>query len=86
MAYLKPHQTLAINRGEALKILSVKIIPPESLKIKLKEFIESQYLQSGIKYKERYEIFQAAFNEAFTKKCNLIQDYYIVYLFIFFKF
>ncbi|EFA10546.1 Transcription elongation factor SPT6-like Protein [Tribolium castaneum] len=31
LKYIKPHQVLAINRGENLKILSVKVVLPDSL-------------------------------------------------------
>lgn len=51
--FVKPHQVLAINRGESLKLLSVKIIVPDSLKFSLKKFIESQYMTKGIRYKVR---------------------------------
>lgn len=70
ITYIKPHQILAINRGENLKILSVKIIVPDSLKFALKSFIQSQYMNNGIQYKERYDMFQSAFEEAFNKKCK----------------
>lgn len=52
--YVKPHQILAINRGENLKLLTVKVIVPDSLKFALKKFIESQYMNQGIHYKVLY--------------------------------
>lgn len=35
--YVKPHQVLALNRGESLKILSLKVAIPERLKHELKD-------------------------------------------------
>lgn len=64
--YIKPHQVLAINRGENLKILSVKVVVPESFFNEfckncfkkwsksdqniLKRAIEDSYSRLGIKF------------------------------------
>lgn len=68
IAYLKPHQVLAINRGESLKILSVKVVPSDYLKRDLLRFTRDLYMKSGAHYTLRTNIFDAAFEEAYNKK------------------
>ena len=36
--HLKPHQVMALNRGENLKALSVKVVIPEWMERKVKQF------------------------------------------------
>jgi transcriptional accessory protein Tex/SPT6 len=66
--FVKSHQILAINRGENLKILSVKVETPDYLKFDLKKFIENLYMQQGSYYKTRTDLIQVSFEEAYTKK------------------
>lgn len=65
---IKPHQTLAINRGESLKILSVQIQPPENFKRDLFSFIRELYVESGCTDKNHSKLFEAALDDAYTKK------------------
>lgn len=69
--YVKPHQVLAMNRGESLKVLSVKIDIPDSLKRDLYHFVRNQFLSTGVKSKQRLNMFDASFEEAYTKKCTI---------------
>lgn len=69
--WAKPHQILAINRGENLKVLSIEIIIPDGLKNDLWSFIGQIFLQKGKHYQTRIDIVQSAFNEAYNKKCNI---------------
>uniref|UniRef100_A0A336MME1 CSON003644 protein n=1 Tax=Culicoides sonorensis TaxID=179676 RepID=A0A336MME1_CULSO len=68
VSYLKPHQVLAINRGENLKILSVKIVPNDNLKRDLLRFTRDLYMSSGSHSILRTNLFDSAFEEAFNKK------------------
>ncbi|XP_062125663.1 S1 RNA-binding domain-containing protein 1 [Drosophila sulfurigaster albostrigata] len=64
----KPHQTLAINRGEKHKFLSVKVETNSYLKNDLTRFISEQYMSQGLNYPLRREVFSRALEECFTKK------------------
>lgn len=79
---MKPHQTLAINRGESLKVLSVKVEVPDSLRHELYRFTRDEYLREGTMSDERVKLFDAAFDEAYTKKRKLfIMGKEYIYLF-----
>lgn len=68
VSYVKPHQTLAINRGENLKVLTVKVEVPDSLRHELYRFTRDEYLSVGTMSQQRIQLFDAAFDEAYTKK------------------
>ncbi|KAH8381308.1 hypothetical protein KR093_002531, partial [Drosophila rubida] len=67
---IKPHQTLAINRGEKLKFLTVKVETNSYLKNDLTRFISEQYMSEGLNYPLRREVFSRALDECFTKKLH----------------
>lgn len=67
---IKPHQTLAINRGEKHKFLTVKVETSDFLKKDLLRFIFEQYMSEGLQYPLRREVFNRALEECFTKKCK----------------
>lgn len=69
--YVKPHQVLAINRGEKAKVLSVKIEVPDRLKNDIRYFIRKLYLFQGCGYPLRSQIFDKAFEECYSKKCKI---------------
>lgn len=73
--WAKPHQILAINRGESLKVLTIKIVVPDGLKNDLWSFVGRNYLQNGNCYHSRTDIVQGAFNEAYNKKCMFFNHY-----------
>lgn len=68
---IKPHQTLAINRGEKHKFLSVKVETSNYLKNDLMRFISQEYMSEGLQYPLRQEVFNRALEECYTKKCKL---------------
>ena len=68
--YLKPHQILALNRGENLKVLSIKLTFKDNVRRDLHDFLVKQYLSDGHCYKMRGEMFDNAFDEAYNKKCE----------------
>lgn len=78
--YVKPHQVLAINRGESLKVLSVKIDVPDSLKRDLYHFVRNQFLNTGARSKQRQDMFDTSFDEAYTKKCMIVCDIFYIFL------
>ncbi|XP_030573759.1 S1 RNA-binding domain-containing protein 1 [Drosophila novamexicana] len=65
---IKPHQTLAINRGEKHKFLSVKVETSNYLKNDLMRFISQEYMSEGLQYPLRQEVFNRALEECYTKK------------------
>lgn len=67
---IKPHQILAINRGESLKVLSVKYEVDERLHRQLKSFATKCFLSQGIISADRSKIFDDAFADAYRKKIS----------------
>jgi len=67
---IKPHQVLAVNRGEQAKALSVKICLPDELKQKLHLFIMNLFYSEGINYPTRMHLFEKTFEECYKKKCK----------------
>ncbi|XP_017099980.2 uncharacterized protein YdcI [Drosophila bipectinata] len=65
---IKPHQMLAINRGEKHKFLSVKLETSDYLKCDLTRFINDQYMTEGLHYPLRREIFTKSLEECYSKK------------------
>ena len=65
---MKPHQILAINRGESLKVLNVKMQVDNRLGGQLKYFATNLFLKTGVDYSLRHKIFYEAFDDTFTKK------------------
>ncbi|XP_053696973.1 uncharacterized protein YdcI [Sabethes cyaneus] len=66
--YLRPHQIMALNRGENQKVLSIKLQFKDQVKGDLYWFLKREYLQAGTQSRKRTELFEASFDEAFTKK------------------
>lgn len=62
---IKPHQILAIFRGENLKILKISIVIDERVQRELFEFAVKLLLKS-----KELEIFKSAFDEAFSKRIS----------------
>lgn len=69
---MKPHQILAINRAEKLKFLSVKIIIADYVRKDIEHFVRSIFMEDGEKYPLRFEVFNKAFEECYTKKRKFI--------------
>lgn len=68
--YLKPHQILAINRADDLKILTIKIVLPDSFKTAIQQYVYNVFMTTGITYDLRTAVFQRSFDECFVKKCK----------------
>lgn len=67
---LKPHQILAINRGEKQKLISVSVLVTDSIMTEVKTFLSHTYFWQGLQYEERAKIIERAFKECYTKKCK----------------
>lgn len=65
---IKPYQMLAINRGEKHKWLSVKIETNDYLKRDLMRYITDQYMNQGLQYPLRREVFTKSLEECYAKK------------------
>lgn len=65
--YAKPHQVLAINRGESLKILSVKIIIPDYLFNEFKSFCQNKWLNDTRTNILRLKLFGEAVADAYKR-------------------
>ncbi|XP_037957011.1 S1 RNA-binding domain-containing protein 1 [Teleopsis dalmanni] len=70
--HIKPHQVLAINRGEKQKFLSVKIIIAENFKIEIKRYIHRIFMDEGLQYDLRDRIFELSFEDSYNKKLQLL--------------
>lgn len=70
MRYMKPHQILAINRAEKLKFLSVKIVISDYIRKDVERYVRSIFMEEGEKYPLRFDVFNKAFEECYTKKCK----------------
>ncbi|XP_046397929.1 S1 RNA-binding domain-containing protein 1 isoform X2 [Ischnura elegans] len=65
--FIRPHQVLAINRGEKNKILSVKIESTGYIKSELFNVVHGRWLNQGLNYPLRYKIVEASFNDAYER-------------------
>ncbi|XP_028128698.2 uncharacterized protein YdcI [Diabrotica virgifera virgifera] len=65
--FIKPHQVLAINRGEHHKVLSVKISPPPYLIDTYKKFCLQKYINRGVFNEDRRTIVGDACIDAFSR-------------------
>lgn len=68
VCHVRPHQVLAINRGESLKVLSVKVEVPDSLRNDLYRFAKTAFLSDGLRSGDRERFFDKSFDVAYTKK------------------
>ncbi|XP_066249350.1 uncharacterized protein YdcI [Euwallacea similis] len=65
--YLKSHQILAINRGESLKILSVKIEIPEFFEMQFRSFCTKKWVNVTTCDGQRQVIIKKAIEDAFQR-------------------
>ncbi|CAG9826823.1 unnamed protein product [Diabrotica balteata] len=65
--FIKPHQVLAINRGEHHKVLSVKINPPPYLVDTYKKFCLQKYINRGVYNEDRRTLVGDACIDAFSR-------------------
>ncbi|KAF5296661.1 hypothetical protein FQR65_LT10201 [Abscondita terminalis] len=73
---IKPHQILAINRGESIKALSVKIIVPEFLYRKYSKFCTSKWIYNKKFDNNRKRIMEMSIDDAYTRllKPHIIRE------------
>lgn len=85
---LKPHEILAINRGEKLKIINVSIIVTDSIMVEMKSFMKETCFSNGLIYEDRTKIIERSFKDCYTKKCkfNFLHSIYLRSLCKFTKF
>lgn len=67
---IQPHQILAINRGETLKVLSVKIVIPDQLQSKVKYFVRDSIFRNGSHFKQRSDLFEEIWKYCWSKKID----------------
>ncbi|KAJ8912925.1 hypothetical protein NQ315_017255 [Exocentrus adspersus] len=65
--YIKPHQILAINRGENQKILSVKIVVPDYVLHKFSQFCENKWLKKETFNPYRQRIIGEAIKDSYNR-------------------
>ena len=68
---MKSHQILALNRGERLKVLSIKITTPDWMQRRFKEFCDVQWIKLNPN-QERSGILNEAVAEGWKKFRELI--------------
>ncbi|XP_068083252.1 S1 RNA-binding domain-containing protein 1 isoform X2 [Anabrus simplex] len=64
---IKPHQVLAINRGESLKVLSVKVTIPEWVFIHLRGFCQNRWFFRGRQYPVRTHMLAESLKDAYER-------------------
>ncbi|XP_055324004.1 uncharacterized protein YdcI [Sitodiplosis mosellana] len=67
------HQTLAINRGENLKFLSVKIVIPDRIQNEIYKLIQNKYFVNA-NNPEYKSLLSAALNDAYSKKLKPLMN------------
>ncbi|KAJ3622016.1 hypothetical protein MTP99_002550 [Tenebrio molitor] len=65
--YIKPHQVLAINRGENLKVLSVKVIVPGVIFQQYKSLCTKKWFNVGEAYQLRTNILKQAVDDSYNR-------------------
>ena len=58
---------MALNRGERLKVLSIKVVPHDDLHREVKRFFDNNFLRKGRYDARREKMLIAAFEEAFKR-------------------
>lgn len=64
---IKPHQVLAINRGESLKVLSVKVNIPEWFFHQLQNFVQRKWINAGRFNPTRVDLIKASLDDAYKR-------------------
>lgn len=67
---LKPHQILALFRGESMKILKLTFTLNDLFHKNLNKFAKNELLKRGSDYEMRAKMFDEAFKEAFSKRIS----------------
>jgi competence ComEA-like helix-hairpin-helix protein len=64
---VKPYQVLAVNRGESLKVLSVKINIPDGVLHHLMKFCDRNWVFKGISYALRKRLIEQSVKDSYTR-------------------
>ncbi|KAF2899137.1 hypothetical protein ILUMI_07046 [Ignelater luminosus] len=72
--FIKPHQILAINRGEALKVLSVKVVVPDFVFNRFSNFCAYRWINKGNFNHTRKRILEMSVKDSYTR---LVQPYIV---------
>ncbi|XP_055716104.1 S1 RNA-binding domain-containing protein 1 isoform X2 [Phlebotomus papatasi] len=67
VSQIRPHQILAINRGEKNKILTVKIVIPTEMQMNIERFVMNLY-RAEVDYSVRTEFLKKIVSEMYSKK------------------
>lgn len=67
LKYIKPHQVLAINRGESQKELSVKVVVPDIVLDRLVSYCQRQWLSTGVQYELRRVLITDSIKDAYKR-------------------
>lgn len=65
---IQPHQILAINRAENLKVLTVKLMFPDFIENKLKYFVRTTIFAKGVSFRQRSDLFEECWTFSYGKK------------------
>ena len=65
--HVQPHQVLAINRGESLKVLSVKVVVPDWLLHQIRKHVTKKWLRSGAFSEARARLVEASLEDAYKR-------------------
>lgn len=65
--FIKPHQVLAINRGENQKELTVRVVVPDMVLEKLISFCQKNWLSKGLQYELRSTLMTESVKDAYTR-------------------
>lgn len=76
---------LALNRGESLKILSVKMIISDWLQKKLYNFCQKKWLRTGLNYALRTQMFVNSLNDAYSRLSKVQLRFNCIYYYRIFE-
>jgi len=70
-------QVLAVNRGESLKVLSVKINVPDGVLHHLMEFCVRNWIFKGISYPLRKRLIEQSVKDSYARLSKLMNAKYV---------
>jgi hypothetical protein len=70
-------QVLAVNRGESLKVLSVKINIPDGVLHHVMEFCGRNWVSKGISYPLRKRLIEQSVKDSYTRLSKFMNAFYV---------
>jgi transcriptional accessory protein Tex/SPT6 len=70
-------QVLAVNRGESLKVLSVKINIPDGVLHQLMEFCDRNWVFKGILYPLRKRLIEQSVKDSYARLSKFMNAQYV---------